>query len=123
MNLEENEEIDAEAVEHLVGRVFYGGRVHRMEDQQVISSILSQVLHHSLYSPKEEEEDPANIEALAHDYSLSHLQANKGEENEDVGLKLLFPDYFGKLEDLPDFVKVCMCPLYLYQIKCCSCTQ
>ncbi|KAK3858557.1 hypothetical protein Pcinc_035261, partial [Petrolisthes cinctipes] len=104
MNLEENDEIDPEAVEHLVGRVFYGGRVHRMEDQQVISSILQQVLQHSLYLPKEEE-DPSNIEALIQDYNQPHLQLNKGEDTDDVGLKLLFPDYFGKLEDLQDFVK------------------
>ncbi|ROT82479.1 dynein heavy chain 7, axonemal-like [Penaeus vannamei] len=38
-SVEEGRDVDPEMLEYLVGRVFYGGRVHRAEDQQGITGL------------------------------------------------------------------------------------
>ncbi|KAK8378939.1 hypothetical protein O3P69_009581 [Scylla paramamosain] len=87
-SIEEGQELDLESLEYLVGRVIYGGRVLRAEDQRVISSILREVLSLSLKrNGLEEPPQPA-----------------PGEEVEGGGLAGLFPEVLGKLEDVQDFL-------------------
>lgn len=91
-SIEEGQELDLESLEYLVGRVIYGGRVLRAEDQRVISSILKEVLSLSLKrNGLEEPPQPA-----------------PGEEVEGRGLAGLFPEVLGKLEDVQDFLVVRM---------------
>lgn len=91
--IEEGQELDLESLEYLVGRVIYGGRVLRAEDQRVISSILREILSLSLGRPALEE-PPHPV---------------PGEEMEGRGLAGLFPEVLGKLEDVQDFLVVSMC--------------
>lgn len=99
--------VDQETLQYLVGQVFYGGRVLRTEDQQVITSILKDVLTISLKLPEEEENPDPNNEGLQDIQHARDSSSNANiEENEEVGLSLLFPDYIGKIDDLQEFVKV-----------------
>lgn len=104
-NMEEGREVDPEMLEYLVGRVFYGGRVHRLEDQQVILSILKEVLTISLKLP-EEELTPRPDEDGEEEEEDSEPPTGAGDDSEDVGLMCLFPDYIGRLDDLSEFVTV-----------------
>ncbi|XP_050730386.1 dynein axonemal heavy chain 7-like [Eriocheir sinensis] len=87
-SIDEGQELDLESLEYLVGRVIYGGRVLRTEDQRVISSILREVLSLSLGRPALEEPP----------------QPVPGEELECRGLAGLFPEVLGKVEDVQDFL-------------------
>nr|XP_045615668.1 dynein axonemal heavy chain 7-like isoform X1 [Procambarus clarkii] len=103
---EDGQQVDPETLEYLVGQVFYGGRVKRTEDQQVITSILKDVLIISLKIPDEEEypllEDTSGPQDMRHEDTLNN---GLGDENDEVGLSILFPDYIGKVDDLQEFVK------------------
>ncbi|XP_069936474.1 dynein axonemal heavy chain 12-like [Cherax quadricarinatus] len=102
---EEGQQVDPETLEYLVGQVFYGGRVRRTEDQQVIASILKDVLAISLKIPEEEEYPISEEVGGAQDPWHADAGHAGADDTDEVGLALLFPDYIEKLEDLQDFVK------------------
>lgn len=109
--MEEGRDVDPEMLEYLVGRVFYGGRVHRVEDQQVILSILKEVLAISLKLPEEitpRSAEGAGEEEDEEDEEEEELEPTGGgvDDAEDVGLVRLFPDFVGRLDDLAEFVAV-----------------
>ncbi|XP_047480637.1 dynein axonemal heavy chain 7-like [Penaeus chinensis] len=108
-SVEEGRDVDPEMLEYLVGRVFYGGRVHRVEDQQVILSILKEVLTISLKLPEEitpRSAEGAGEEEEEEDEEEEELEPTGGgvDDAEDVGLVRLFPDFVGRLDDLAEFV-------------------
>lgn len=111
--MEEGRDVDPETLEYLVGQVFYGGRVQRPEDQLVITSILKEVLTISLKIPEDEDSPRGLLTAGGgpgeeHYLGLDDVDHSPSllDENDEVGLALLFPDYIGKLDDLQEFVKV-----------------
>lgn len=99
-SIEDGQELDLESLEYLVGRVIYGGRVLRAEDQRVISSILREVLSLSLGRPALEEPP----------------QPAPGEDVEGRGLVGLFPEVLGKVEDVQDFLLVRMCVCWVDEV-------
>ena len=85
-----------------MGEVVYGGRVQCFEDQQVILSLLRDVLKIAKDPPQDQspsESNTINIEMANKSFDGIENQAN-------TKLVKLFPEYIGELEDLVVFAKV-----------------
>ena len=101
--VEQDRQLEQSAIEHLVGRIIYGGRIKRPQDEHVILSLLKEVLTIALTVVKDEVTPRDNDETQ----SISRHQSKEEDDGDEVpGIKALFPDYIGELSDLTDFVKV-----------------
>lgn len=101
--LEAGRELERSAVEHLVGRIIYGGRIRRSQDELVILSLLRELLKVALQEPAGDEEAD---EAQHTPTPAGGEDSGEDEEEEKGRIASLFPDYIGELGDLLDFAKV-----------------
>ena len=95
--VEAGRDLEKGAIEFLVGRIIYGGRIRRSQDEFVILSLLREVLRIALNSSTEDEEEEE-------DESKDIPDEEDDKDNE--GIESLFPDYIGEFSDLTDFAMV-----------------
>lgn len=107
--VESGRTLEKKAIEHLVGRIIYGGRIRRPQDEFVILSLLREVLKIALQPLQEQDEELSESDneeegnCFSDNKETTHEQDSREHETE---IALLFPDYIGELSDLLDYVKV-----------------